>query len=508
MGKPRAETPTTRKTGSSEGLSDLFGRDSPSRSAGPAVHRDDPAVPLAERVRPRTLEELLGQDAALGPGTPLRRSLQAGHLPSLILWGPPGSGKTSLAHVLAATIHSRFLAHSAVLSGVREIRQVVALAEAERQAGQRPLTLFIDEIHRFNKAQQDAFLPHVERGTLILIGATTENPSFEVIAPLLSRCRVVVLEPLSRETIRAVLERALARDTVLRDSGVTVQAEALEALAAASRGDARRALNALEEAVRAAGGGDVDPPAVEAILAQSPLLYDRAGEERGGDVDRPAVEAILAQSPLLYDRAGEEHYNLLSALHKSLRNSDADAAVYWVVRMLRSGEDPLVIARRMIRFASEDVGLADAQALPLAVAARDAVHFLGLPEGGLALVEAAVYMAAAPKSNALDGAWRAVVKDLEAGHAEPVPPALRNAPTGLMGSLGYGRGYRYAHDEDELVAALQCLPDSVKDRRYYVPSSEGDERAIAEALAEWSRRRARAGRRERSGEPPARTKPS
>jgi putative ATPase len=432
-------------------------------------------------VRPRTLEEILGQDAALGSGTPLRRSLQAGHLPSLILWGPPGSGKTSLAHLLAATIHSRFLAHSAVLSGVREIRQVVTLAEAERQAGQRPLTLFIDEIHRFNKAQQDAFLPHVERGTLILIGATTENPSFEVNAPLLSRCRVVVLEPLSRETIRALLSRALARDAVLRDTGVTVQAEALEALAAASRGDARRALNALEEAVRAAGGGDVDPP---------------------------AVEAILAQSPLLYDRSGEEHYNLLSALHKSLRNSDADAAVYWVVRMLRSGEDPLVIARRMIRFASEDVGLADAQALPLAVAARDAVHFLGLPEGGLALVEAAVYLAAAPKSNALDGAWRAVVKDLEAGHAEPVPPVLRNAPTGLMGSLGYGRGYRYAHDQDEKVAALQCLPDSVKDRRYYVPSSEGNERAIAEALAEWARRRARAGRRERSGEPPARTKPS
>jgi putative ATPase len=432
-------------------------------------------------VRPGALEEFLGQEAALGPGTALRRSLEAGHLPSLILWGPPGSGKTSLAHLLAASIGSRFRAHSAVLSGVREIREVVALAEAERRAGRRPLTLFIDEIHRFNKAQQDAFLPHVERGTLILIGATTENPSFEVNAPLLSRCRVVVLEPLSRETVRTILERALDRDAVLRDSGATVRPEALEKLAAVSRGDARRALNALEEAVRAAGGDDVD--------------------ER-------AVEAILAQSPLLYDRAGEEHYNLLSAMHKSLRNSDADAAVYWVVRMLRSGEDPLVVARRMIRFACEDVGLADAQALTLAVAAKEAVHFLGLPEGGLALVEVAVYLAAAPKSNALYRAWKAVVKDLEAGHAGPVPAAIRNAPTGLMSSLGYGRGYRYAHDEEEKVAALQCLPDSVKDRRYYVPTSEGDERAVAEALAEWARRRARVGRRERSGEPPARTEPS
>ncbi|MCZ6746281.1 MAG: replication-associated recombination protein A, partial [Acidobacteria bacterium] len=428
---------------------DLFGGPDKSSESSPAQ------APLAERVRPQELDDLVGQDEVIGPGTPLRRLLEEKRVPSLVLWGPPGSGKTTLARLLAQHCHARFMAHSAVLSGVKEIRHIVAMAEADARAGKSAPVVFIDEIHRFNKIQQDAFLPHVEKGTLILVGATTENPSFEVNAALLSRVQVVALAPLGPEALVTVLERALARDPALLKRGVQLPATAARRIAEASRGDARRALTALETIVMTAGEGPV----------------------RMAD-----VELVLAQSPLLYDRAGEEHYNLLSALHKSLRNSDADAAVYWLVRMLRAGEDPQVVARRMVRFASEDVGLADPGALALTMSARDAVHFLGLPEGGLALVEAAVYLAAAPKSNALERAWHSVCADLDAGHSEPVPLALRNAPTSLMKDMGYGRGYRYAHDEPEGTAALDCLPAELRNRKYVRLGEAGHEKDLAGAL--------------------------
>ncbi len=447
-------------------MTDLFGRPDPADQGRPP---EAPGRrPLADRVRPRTLDEVFGQQHLTGPESLLRKMIAAGSVPSLILWGPPGSGKTTLAQAIAREAGGQLVSHSAVLSGVKEIRGVVDLARRRQADGQGPTLLFVDEIHRFNRTQQDAFLPHVEAGTVTLLGATTENPSFEVNAALLSRCRVVVLEPLAPGAIRAILQRALDRDAELAAAGVQVQPAVLARLAAASRGDARQALGALEAAVAAA-------------------VQDGRGSLREED-----VEELLASAPLQYDRAGEEHYNLLSALHKSLRNSDADAAVYWLVRMLRSGEDPQVVARRLVRFASEDVGLADPQALPLAVAAREAAHFLGLPEGGLALVEAAVYLAAAPKSNALDRTWARVVEDLDAGRAGPVPLNLRNAPTRLMRELGYGRGYHYAHDEPEQTAAMECLPESVRGRRYVDLGEAGREKEIAAALAAWARSRRRA----------------
>ena len=441
------------------------------RLAGFGPDPDHPApslevAPLAERMRPRSLAAVEGQEAALGPDSVLGQALARGHLPSLLLWGPPGCGKTSLARLLAETTGAAFVCLSAVLAGVKDVRDTVSRAAAERAGGRRTV-LFIDEIHRFHRGQQDALLPHVETGTVTLIGATTENPGFAMSAALLSRCRVVTLIPLDPGAVERILRRALGEDPVLRSAGPRVEDEGLAALAAQCGGDARRALSALEAAAHA---------------------------RPDGPIDRAVLTAALAGPVLPYDREGDEHFDLLSALHKSLRNSDADAAVYWLVRLLRAGADPLAVCRRLIRCASEDIGLADPAALPLAIAARDAVHGLGLPEGGLALVEAAVYLAAAPKSNALALAWTAAQADLEAGPAPPVPLVLRNATTAFTRAAGWGAGYRYAHDEPEGVAALECLPAELAGRRYYTPSAAGREAEIAAALVAWAERRRRAPR--------------
>jgi putative ATPase len=419
-----------------------------------------PDSPLADRIRPRSLDELLGQEETLGPGKPLRRSIEADELRSLILWGPPGSGKTTLAFVIRRATRAHFEALSAVLSGVKELREVMARATRRRREGQRTI-LFIDEIHRFNKAQQDALLPHVESGDVILVGATTENPSFEVNAALLSRSRVVVLSPLSEEQLRTILRGALTDvERGLGRLAADASEDALSYLARTADGDARIALNVLELAVTTAV----------------------AGPDGRRSVGLEAVQEAFARKALLYDRAGEEHFNVISALHKSIRNSDADAGLYWLARMLEAGEDPLYVARRLVRFASEDVGLADPQALVLAVAAQQAVHFVGLPEGGLALAELVVYLAAAPKSNALYTAYGQAAKDALTSRAEPVPLRLRNAPTGLMKDLGYGKEYRYAHDETEGVAGMDCLPESLSSRRYYRPTDRGQEAELARRL--------------------------
>ena len=427
----------------------------------PARDGPRPDAPLADRLRPRTLEEILGQDEVLGPGKPLRRAIEQDELRSLILWGPPGSGKTTLAHVIRRLTRAHFEAMSAVLSGVKEVREILKEAEERRRREGRRTIVFIDEIHRFNKAQQDALLSHVESGDIVLIGATTENPSFEVNAALLSRSRVVVLAPLGEEQIQAILHRALTdAERGLAALLPEVVEEALAFLARASDGDARTALNVLEMAV-----------------ATTP-----AGEEGRRRVDREGMRQAFARKALLYDRAGEEHFNIISALHKSVRNSDADAGLYWLARMLEAGEDPLYVARRLVRFASEDVGLADPQALVLAMAAQQAVHFIGLPEGALALAELVVYLAAAPKSNAVYTAYGEAVRDALETRAEPVPLWIRNAPTRLMKDLGYGKGYRYAHDEAEGVSAMECLPDSLRGRRYYSPTDRGQEKEVAERL--------------------------
>ena len=419
-----------------------------------------PPAPLAARMRPVAIEEVVGQASLLGPGTPLRRAIELGRTGSLVLWGPPGSGKTTLAHVVRRLTRAHFEAMSAVLSGVKELREVLHAAEERQRREGRRTVVFIDEIHRYNKAQQDALLAHVESGDIVLIGATTENPSFEVNAALLSRSRIVVLKPLSEETLILVLRRALAdEERGLGGAGVAVTDDALRFLAAASDGDARTALNVLELAVLS------------------------APEEKGARrVDLEAMQQAFARKGLLYDRAGEEHFNLVSALHKSLRNSDADAGLYWLARMLEGGEDPLYIARRLVRFASEDVGLADPQALVLAMAAQQAVHFIGLPEGALALAELTVYLAAAPRSNAVYKAYGEAVADALTTRAEPPPLQIRNAPTRLLKTLGYGSGYRYAHDEAEGVSEMDCLPDSLRGRRYYRPTARGDEGRVGERL--------------------------
>ena len=398
--------------------------------------------PLAARLRPETLDEFAGQKHLLGPGKVLRRIIESDEIPSMIFWGPPGVGKTTLARIIARRTQSEFIDFSAVNSGVKEIRQVMERAEEGRRMGLRTL-LFVDEIHRFNKAQQDAFLPFVEKGSIVLIGATTENPSFEVNAALLSRCKVFVLQPLTEDEITALLRRALTDERGLAEQHVSISDDLLRRIAVFANGDARSALSTLEMA------------ALNGELEGDRLVVTEA-----------TLEQCTSRKSLLYDKNGEEHYNLISALHKSMRNSDADASVYWLARMLEAGEDPLYVARRVIRFASEDVGLADPGALTQAVAAYQACHFLGMPECTVHLTQAVVYMARAPKSNALYVAYESAKKDARTQLAEPVPMQLRNAPTKLMAELGYGEGYKYAHDYAEKKTDMQCLPDSLLGRKY------------------------------------------
>jgi putative ATPase len=431
-------------------------------------------------MRPRDLDEVAGQEHILAPGKPLRVQIERDDTGSIIFWGPPGVGKTTLAQIIARRTNADFLEFSAVLVGIKEIKQVMADAEKARQFGTRTI-VFIDEIHRFNKAQQDAFLPHVEKGNIRLIGATTENPSFEVISALLSRTRVYTLNPLSEEQVVTLLQRALTdKERGLGFLELGAEPSALAKIAAYASGDARSAYNVLEIA--------------------STLAVEAAGGASGGTITEQMVIDALQKRVLRYDKAGEEHYNLISALHKSVRNSDPDATLYWLGRMIESGEDPMYIARRLIRMAVEDVGLADPHALQLAVAARDAVDFIGFPEGNLALAEIAVYMAIAPKSNALYTAYGEVQRDVEQTVADPVPLHLRNAPTNLMKGLGYGEGYQYAHNLENKVADMQCLPDNLKNRRYYKPTDQGVEKRIRDRMEELKRLRRTARKSDASEE--------
>lgn len=427
-----------------------------------APSEDGGARPLAERMRPRDLDELIGQEKVVGPGTALRRAIERDELRSIILWGPPGSGKTTLARIIARRTRAEFVAFSAVLSGIKEVREIMERASRRLRSGAARTILFVDEIHRFNKAQQDAFLPWVEDGTIVLVGATTENPSFEVNAALLSRSKVYRLERLSEDDLSRLLRRAIEdRDRGIGNLRLEADEEALRALASQSQGDARAALNLLELAAAAAA----------------------PGEDGVRRLDRGILKDVLQRAALYHDRAGEEHYNLISALHKSMRDSDADASLYWLGRMLAAGDDPLYVARRIVRFASEDVGLADPRALTVSLAAKEAVHFVGRPEADLALAQAAVYCALAPKSNALYQAWKEVEAAIEAGATDPVPMEIRNAVTGLMRAEGYGAGYRYAHDDPEAVTTLECLPERLRGRRFYRPTSRGLEAELAKRIA-------------------------
>ena len=416
--------------------------------------------PLASRMRPQRLEDFVGQRQLLGENGILRRMIEADQIPSMIFWGPPGVGKTTLAGIIAGKTHARFINFSAVTSGIKEIKEVMAQAENSRRMGEKTV-LFVDEIHRFNKAQQDAFLPYVEKGSIILIGATTENPSFEINNALLSRCRVFVLESLKAEDIVLLLKRALKSPDGLGYLKVEITDEMLEMIAGFSEGDARKAFNLLEMAV---SNGQIE------------------GDKTTVTID--VLKRCLGKKRLLYDKKGEEHYNLISALHKSMRNSDPDAAVYWLARMLEAGEDPLYVARRLIRFASEDIAMADSHALPLAVAAYEACHFLGMPECNVNLSHAVIYLAMAPKSNAAYVAYEEAKADAQDMLAEPVPLNIRNAPTNLMKQLHYGEGYVYAHDTKEKMARMQCLPDSLLGRTYYRPNEAGEERQTKKRLEE------------------------
>ncbi len=429
------------------------------------VQPDEDAVagrPLADRMRPQTLDEFIGQEELLGPGKPLRVQIERDDLTSLLLWGPPGCGKTTLARIIARVTKSESIPFSAVLAGIKEIKEVMAKAEAVRRYGRRTI-VFVDEVHRFNRAQQDAFLPHVEAGNILLIGATTENPSFEVIAPLLSRMKVYVLKAHTPEQIVMLLERALG-DAVrgLGRENVQASAEILERIAILANGDARAAYNTLE----ALAMGTAPDAAGRRVLTQS-LLED-----------------VLQRKLLPYDKSGEEHFNLISALHKSVRNSDPDAAIYWLARMIESGEDALYIARRLVRMASEDIGLAEPHAVQVTIAAMQAFELLGPPEGHLALAQAAVYLSLAPKSNAVYKAYGAVRDDLQSTMAEPVPLHIRNAVTRLMKNIGYGKGYQYAHDAEEKLTDMTCLPESLAGRIYYNPTEQGFEARIRQRLEE------------------------
>jgi putative ATPase len=458
--------------------------------AAAAAHQRQ--TPLAERMRPTTLEEYVGQEHLLAPGKPLRLAIQNDDPTSMIFWGPPGTGKTTLAKIIAALTHATFIEFSAVMSGIKEIKQVMVAAEKAADFGSRTI-LFIDEIHRFNKAQQDAFLPYVERGAIRLIGATTENPSFELNAALLSRCRVYTLQPLTEADIITLLNRALRDErNGLGKSRIIADEDALATIAAYASGDARNALNALDVAATLATS--------EAVIlsnAKNPEELHAAPSARTFQSQNPApritkqiAAEALQRRVLLYDKSGEQHYDIISALHKSVRNSDPDAALYWLARMLQAGEDPMYVARRVVRMAVEDIGLAAPEALNLCLSARDAMHFLGKPEGDLALAQAVVYLALAPKSNAVYTAYGAVLADVENTAAEPVPLHLRNAPTKLMKSLDYGRDYQYAHDLEGRVADMDCLPPSLADRRYYHPTQEGREKTLAQRMEEIARIRA------------------
>lgn len=432
----------------------------------PTMFEDSSLEPLAARLRPRDLDEFFGQKHLVGEGKVLRRLIESDKIPSMIFWGPPGVGKTTLAQIIANRTKAGFINFSAVTSGIKEIKQVMEEADKSKRFGVNTI-LFVDEIHRFNKAQQDAFLPYVEKGSIILIGATTENPSFEVNGALLSRCKVFVLQALTADDVTALLKRALTDERGFGRQKIIIDDEAIAQIAVFSNGDARNALSTLEMAVL---NGDFD------------------GEKT--TVTKEIIEQCTSKKSLLYDKGGEEHYNLISALHKSMRNSDPDAAVYWLARMLEAGEDPIYIARRITRFAAEDVGLADPKALEIAVAAYQACHFIGVPECNVHLTEAAIYMSLAPKSNAMEVAYNMAKEDAIKQLAEPVPLVIRNAPTKLMKDLGYGKGYKYAHDTKEKLTDMQCLPDSLLDREYYRPTEEGFEakyKARLKEIKDWKK---------------------